>query len=143
MLTQTMTNAGPQRSLIVDDVQSNRTLLAMILAGKGWETDEAENGREALEILRQDKNFTVIFLDLVMPEMDGVTAAATIKQDPELQHIPVIILSGTIDPQDLLRCQSTGAEGFLTKPLFPDKLFHLLSRVLDSKRQADHRMSTS
>ncbi|WP_425595515.1 response regulator, partial [Neglectibacter timonensis] len=80
-----------RKILVVEDNDLNRSLLCEILKPE-YDVVEAENGREALERLRQYAgDFSLILLDIVMPVMDGYEFLAAIKEDPKFDSIPVIV----------------------------------------------------
>ncbi|MFQ7399344.1 MAG: response regulator [Neglectibacter sp.] len=82
-----------RKILVVEDNDLNRSLLCEILKPE-YDVVEAENGREALERLRQYAgDFSLILLDIVMPVMDGYEFLAAIKEDPKFDSIPVIVTS--------------------------------------------------
>src|SRR5882672_9281087 len=108
--------------LIVDD--DPRTLLAMeaLLSGPGRNTITAASGQDALRwLLRQD--FSVILMDVRMPDMDGFETADLIRQNERLRHIPIIFLSAidTLEA-DVYRGVATGAVDYLFKPVVPEVL---------------------
>jgi len=79
------------RMLVVDDDALNRTLLATSLEEKGYTIEIAEDGHQALEMLHA-RIYDVVFLDLLMPEMDGFEVLQRMKAESKLQHIPVIVV---------------------------------------------------
>jgi adenylate cyclase len=104
--------------LVVDDDRVNRTLLARTLAASGHEVGTAENGREALERLRSGA-WDVVLLDIVMPELDGMSVLEEMKADPVLREVPVIMISALDDFDSVVRCIELGAEDYLPKPFDP------------------------
>jgi DNA-binding response OmpR family regulator len=104
--------------LIVDDDRRNRALLAARLEGQGHLTAMAENGRQALEMLKAQP-FDLVLLDLMMPEMDGHEVLAHLREDASLRHIPVIVLSALDDIDNIVRCIEMGAVDYLPKPFNP------------------------
>ena len=84
----------PQKQiLIVEDNELNRAMLSEILSGE-YQVLEAENGQEALDILKQKKDsISLILLDVMMPVMDGYTFLDRVKADPELALVPVIVMT--------------------------------------------------
>jgi class 3 adenylate cyclase len=104
--------------LVVDDDRVNRTLLARTLAASGHDVGTAENGREALERLRSG-SWDVVLLDIVMPELDGMSVLEELKADPVLRDVPVIMISAVDDFESVVRCIELGAEDYLPKPFDP------------------------
>ncbi len=104
--------------LVIDDDPLNRRLLTGTLERLGHQTSSAADGATALEMLAADAP-DVVLLDLVMPGMDGIHVLETIKADPDLRHLPVIVISGVDDAESVVRCIEMGAEDFLPKPFDP------------------------
>lgn len=104
-----------KRILIVDDDSLNRKLVSTILAKKGgYEVIEAENGLEALEIIAK-KDVDLIFLDLIMPVMNGIEFLN--KFNPKKNNIPVIVL--TTDDSKKQEAKLAGATEVIIKPITP------------------------
>lgn len=102
--------------LVVDDQKVNRAVLEMSLTRQGHEVHQAVNGRSALEMLRQSP-FDLVLLDIIMPEMDGFEALKHIKGDPQLRHIPVVMISNLDDHDKVIACIRLGADDYLPKPV--------------------------
>jgi adenylate cyclase len=130
-----MTNAGA-RVLVVDDDPVNRALLLHSLEREGYRHATAENGRQALELLRAEP-FDVVLLDVVMPELDGYDVLATIEADPGLRRIPVIMISALEDLESVTRCIEMGADDYLPKPFNPVLLRARMNGSLTKKRLLD------
>ncbi len=82
----------PQSALVVEDDPESRDVLRRFLENDGWKVDQAENGRVALERLR-DQRPKVILLDLMMPEMDGFEFVSQLKQNEDLRRIPIVVVT--------------------------------------------------
>jgi serine phosphatase RsbU (regulator of sigma subunit) len=133
---------GAGRILIVDDNQINRMILTRTLSEQGHQTVTAENGRQAIELLRADDSdgvsqFDVVLLDIVMPEMDGFATLAHIKSDAQLRNLPVIVISASDEMDSVIRCIEMGAEDFLPKPFNPILLRARIDASLEKKRLRD------
>ena len=113
--------------LIVDDEQSIRSLLRQELNEAGYLTEEAANGKEALECIRKNKPDLVI-LDVMMPEINGFDVAAILKNDPQTMDIPIIVLSIV---QDKARGFRIGVDRYLTKPIDTAQLFAEVGTLLE------------
>jgi two-component system, sensor histidine kinase and response regulator len=111
--------------LIVEDSPTQAKLLRLILEDNGYTVEAASNGVEALECVRRRKP-SLIITDIVMPEMDGFALCKTLKSDPNLRLIPVMLLTSLSDSQDVIKGLQAGADCFLTKP-YEDTF--LISRV--------------
>jgi CheY-like chemotaxis protein len=134
-------SANPERLinghvLIVDDNQVNRKLLSRILEEQRHTYRTAENGLRALESLATEQ-FDVVLLDIMMPEMDGYETLTRIKQDEQLRHIPVIIISAVDEIDSVVRCIKIGAVDYLAKPFNATLLRARLDASLADKRLRD------
>jgi adenylate cyclase len=121
------------RVLVVDDDPLNRMLLTRSLEQAGHRVGSAASGQEALEILRE-KPFDVVLLDIVMPELDGVSVLERLKRDPVLQHVPVIMISAVDEIDTVVRCIEMGSEDYLPKPFNPVLLRARINAALAKKR---------
>jgi adenylate cyclase len=130
-------HAGPGHVLVVDDSRMNRMTLIKLLDRLGHETTEAADGREALELLGAGTPVDLVLLDLVMPEVDGFETLATMKADPALAHIPVIVVSGLDDLDGIVRCIEMGAVDYLPRPIKPTLLQARVEATLAEKRLRD------
>ncbi|MGE5451883.1 MAG: ATP-binding protein [Acidobacteriota bacterium] len=121
---------GPRRQiLVVDDVSANRTMLADLLTPLGFDVRQACDGLDALAQVR-DVVPDLIVMDVVMPEMDGLTAMAHLRRDPAHAAIPVIALSANASLVDRDRALAAGADVFMPKPLERDLLLMQIGRCL-------------
>ncbi|BBI32634.1 response regulator [Cohnella abietis] len=118
--------------LLIDDEPFNHQLMKRYLANEGWTLAFASSGQEGLQMAKKHRP-QVICLDILMPSMDGWTVLSAIKNDPELQDIPVVIWSMTNDNH---LGYALGASEFLTKPISREQLIHVMDRFV-SKR-TDH-----
>lgn len=89
----TQTNHVGQGVLVVEDDNDIRDMLTMFLEGEGYSVHAVENGQEALNYLKDDGVPCLIFLDLMMPVMDGWEFCHQLRRDPSLSSVPVVILS--------------------------------------------------
>ncbi len=100
--------------LIVDDDQTNRLILRALVNDFGYQSLEAENGRQAVD-LAAGNDIDIVLLDIMMPVMDGYEAARRIKSSAK-SFIPIIFLTALTDENALADCISAGGDDFLTKP---------------------------
>ena len=121
---------SPARVLLVDDERAIRTICRVNLEGDGLEVVEAANGAEALELVRREHP-SLVLLDVMMPNLDGWTAAEELKQDPQTRDIPVVFISARAAREDRLRAQELGAVGYVVKPFDPVELSQTVRDVLD------------
>lgn len=126
-----------QRILIVDDVEANRTLLAELLEALTFETIQATNGQECIEqAIAWQPN--LILMDVVMPVLDGLEAIQQIRCIPQLQNIPVIIISASATDEELARGREAGANGFVSKPIEQQKLLEQIGIQLKLQWVVNH-----
>ena len=124
------------RILIVDDEPFNVELLEQELELLNCATVAATDGEQALERLATE-SFDLVLLDIMMPKLDGFQALARMKADPELRHIPVIMISALSELDSVVRCIELGAEDHLPKPFEPTLLKARISASLENKRLRD------
>ncbi|MEG2518379.1 MAG: EAL domain-containing protein [Oscillospiraceae bacterium] len=123
---------GTHTILIVDDAAVNRAVLEKILQGK-FIFLEAENGEEALKILRENPNkIDLILLDISMPVMDGKEFLKYKKSSPELDGIPVIMATADDSPEQQAETFSLGANDYIIKPFVPAVVTRRVNNVLES-----------
>lgn len=131
----------PARILVVDDNALNRRKLSLAVKALGHTPEAAEDGAQALEVLRA-KAFDAVLLDIVMPGMDGFEVLAALKADAELRDIPVIVISALDDETaSVVRAISLGAEDFLPKDFDPVLLQARLGASLAKKRFRDTELA--
>ena len=128
----------PGHLLVVDDNRVNRLLLSHGLEQQGHLVASAENGRQALEMLRA-KIYDLVLLDIEMPELNGFEVLEALLKDPELRDIPVIMTSSSDELDRVVKCIEMGAEDFLTKPLNPVLLRARVNASLEKKRLRDQQ----
>ncbi len=133
-------NAEQGSMLVVDDVEANRDLLSRRLKRQGHTVAVAENGRQAIELLKKQP-FDLILCDIMMPEMNGYEVLEHVKADPALRHIPVIMISALDDMDSVVRCIEMGAEDYLFKPFNPTLLKARINACLEKKRLRDQEQA--
>ncbi|MWJ30851.1 response regulator [Saccharibacillus sp. WB 17] len=126
------------RMMIVDDDIRNVYALTSMLEKHGVEITVAQTGLDALDKLRDEAPFEMIFMDIMMPELDGLEAMRRIRLTPELAEIPILVLTAKAMKEDREKCLKAGASDYLTKPLDMDLvvqrmkiLLGVTSRVMD------------
>jgi putative two-component system response regulator len=102
--------------LIVDDEERNLKLLGVILSNYGYAFETAKNGIEALEKTQSYKP-DLILLDIMMPEMDGYETCRRLRENPETQYIPIVMITALADQDSKIRGLEACANDFLTKPV--------------------------
>jgi signal transduction histidine kinase/DNA-binding response OmpR family regulator/CHASE3 domain sensor protein len=119
-------NAFEGRTILLaeDDVR-NIFALSHVLEPLGAKLQIARNGREALEALENGPEVHLILMDIMMPEMDGLTAMGEIRRNPRFAHLPIIALTAKAMANDRTRCLEAGADDYVSKPIDVDKLVSL------------------
>ncbi len=112
--------------LIVDDEARIRSLIVKYAAFEGFETDEAENGMQAVEKCRTGK-YDLIIMDVMMPELDGFSAVREIRKT---RNVPVIMLSARGEEYDRIHGFELGVDDYVVKPFSPKELMMRVSAVL-------------
>jgi len=132
------TRTVPGHLLVVDDNKVNRLLLSRSLEQQGHSVETAENGRQALEMLRS-KPFDLVLLDIQMPEIDGYEVLSQLTSDLHLRDIAVIMTSALDELDSVVKCIEMGAEDYLTKPVNPVLLRARIGASLEKKRLRDQQ----
>jgi len=115
--------------LIVDDSQMTRNFHAYILREAGYKIDEASDGYEALEKLLS-KEFDIILTDINMPRMDGYKLIKSVRQEPDIKDIPIIIISTEDAAEDKRKGFEAGVDFYIVKPVNPDKLIKSINMLV-------------
>ncbi|MDM8008629.1 MAG: response regulator, partial [Phycisphaerae bacterium] len=125
-----------KRALIVDDSRSARVILSRMLEQHGMAVDTAESAEQALEYLHQQRP-DVIFMDHLMPGMDGFQAVQTIKADPQTATIPLMMYTSQEGELYVSQARALGAVGVLPKTVRPVDVSRVLYqlRLLPDRRQ--------
>jgi DNA-binding response OmpR family regulator len=132
-------NATSGRILVVDDNEGNRDMLFRRLTHEGYEVSEAENGQNALALLKRQP-VDLILLDVMMPEMDGYEVLIRLKAHGTWRDIPVIMISALDEIESVVRCIERGAEDYLSKPFDPVLLRARIGACLEKKRLRDQEV---
>lgn len=115
--------------LIADDDPDIRDILKLTLSEENYETIEAQNGEEALEIIRS-KPLDLALLDYKMPKMDGRQVCNLVKKDLLLQHLPIIMVTGKGEINDRVGGIEAGADDYIVKPFEPKELLARIRMIL-------------
>lgn len=124
------TGDAGNRVLVVDDDNTSRMLLSKILANVGLEVENAENGEEAVEMFSRWRP-DIVFMDVQMPKMDGLTATRHIKSTDNGCQTPIIALTAQTFEEDRQKILSAGCNDYLRKPFDEQQLFKLMGKHLD------------
>jgi CheY-like chemotaxis protein len=120
-------NNTTRKILVVDDDPVIRDMMADILDFEGHSIVVARNGNEALQLLRSDQDF-LVFLDIMMPGMNGKELCAVLESDPHLRKRHIIILMSAMD--NLEEASSLKVEAILRKPFVVDDVIDILEPYL-------------
>ena len=126
--------------LVVEDNDMISEPLILLLELQGYEVDWAQNGRIALDKVHEHP-YDLILLDIMMPEMNGYDVLSYLKNNPDLRHIPVVMLSALDDMQSIVQCVKLGAEDYLFKPFDRTLLKARIEASLDKKRWHDQEQA--
>jgi CheY-like chemotaxis protein len=132
-----------RRILVVEDDARNIFALSSLLEPKGMKIEIARNGLEALAVLdrahrAQGAAIDLVLMDIMMPEMDGLTAMREIRKLDHFARLPIIALTAKAMRDDQEKCLAAGANDYIAKPLDADKLLSLM-RVWLPKERAQAR----
>lgn len=124
------------RILVVDDIAANLRLLEAKLQGEYYEVALAESGAEALRLAATWLP-DIILLDVMMPGMDGYETCRRLKADPQLAHIPVVMVTALTEQAERIRGLEAGADDFLSKPVDDATLFARIRALMRTKQVLD------
>lgn len=128
-MTQELTG---KKVLVIDDSETIRRTAETLLNRSGFEVGVAEDGFQAFSAIIDFKP-DIIFLDIMMPKLDGYQVCSVIKNNPEFEHIPVIMLSSKNDLFDQARGRVAGSEYFMSKPFSKEELVSAIEKHLQVK----------
>jgi len=122
--------SGPPKLLVVDDDADARLLVRTVMEKEGFDVTEARDGHEALDILKEDPEFSIVILDLMMPGMDGHEVLNQIRGSVETAALPVLIRTGTGTERDEEELLLAGADEFVPKTMDPARLLARVRAIL-------------
>jgi CheY-like chemotaxis protein len=115
-----------RRVLVVDDDARNIFALTTVLENQEMEVLSATNGRQALELIEQTPDLSVVLMDIMMPEMDGYETMREIRKKAEFRTLPILALTAKAMKGDREKCLQAGASDYIAKPVNTDQLLSLL-----------------
>lgn len=131
---------GMARILIVDDEPYVTRALGFVLKKEeyGFEVEMASNGEEALRCIKK-KRPDILFLDIMMPKIDGYEVTRRLKKDPKTRSIYIMLLTAKGQEEDREKGLKLGADDYITKPFSPSGLVKKVQKVLEKKRRPKKR----
>lgn len=124
--------AADLKILAVDDSPTMRRIIINTLKRAGFEdVAEATDGKDALAKLKTS-NFNFVITDWNMPEMDGLTFVSTMRSDPDLQTMPVLMVTTRSVKEDIIEAMKAGVNNYIVKPFTPETLAEKINKVLES-----------
>ncbi len=127
-----------KRVLVADDEPINREVAKMLLEEAGLAVDTADDGAEAVAMASQTR-YAAIFMDVQMPDVDGLEATRRLRAQPETNSVPIIAITASAFTEDKTRCLAAGMSDVLIKPYHPDALFASLLHWLDQPQPPETR----
>lgn len=125
-----------RRVLVCDDTEPIRRLIRVNLELEDYAVQEAEDGQEALDLLRDPSRPLpdLVTLDAQMIPRDGWWAIAEIRSDPRLRDIPVVMLTASVQHHDRVQASDAGLDAFIAKPFDPELLLEVIERLVTQGR---------
>jgi CheY-like chemotaxis protein len=123
----------PHKLLLADDSVTIQRVIELTFADEDIHVSVVGDGRQAIDRLRSDRP-DIVLADIGMPEHDGYEVASFVKNDPQLAHIPVILLTGAFEPLDEDRARRVGCDGVLVKPFEPQVVINRVRELLSGRR---------
>ena len=118
-----------KRILVIEDQEDNRQIVRDLLSANGFELSEAVTGEEGVASARRERP-DLILMDIQLPGIDGYEATRRIKADPELRHIPIIVVTSYALSGDDQKAFAAGCDGYVTKPFSPRLLLTKIREYL-------------
>ncbi|GMR12717.1 MAG: hypothetical protein BMS9Abin29_0910 [Gemmatimonadota bacterium] len=128
------TTAGEGHILVVDDDPGGRLMMRTVLEKHGFTVSEADDGATALPLLQLAHDIDAVLLDLMMTNIDGLEVLLRVRKGRTTAGLPVVILTGSKDPDDEQKLLRAGADDYLRKPVDPDQLVDRVKAVLRRSR---------
>ena len=119
--------------LLADDSVTIQRVIELTFAEEDVQVTVVGDGKQAVERVVSDRP-DIVLADIGMPERDGYEVAAFIKGDPQLAHIPVVLLTGAFEPLDENRARTVGCDGVLVKPFEPQMVINRVKELLSGRR---------
>jgi two-component system sensor histidine kinase/response regulator len=130
------------RVLLVEDNELNREVALGLLEDAHLSIDHAENGEQAVQMVTH-KEYDLVFMDMQMPVMDGITATKSIRSNPRCKSVPIIAMTANAMDRDRDACLAAGMNDHLAKPIDPEKLYATLLRWIPPRVAAAAATATA
>ncbi len=118
------------KTLVVDDFSTMRRIVKNVLKQINiTNVTEAENGKQALEILRKDPAYELIVSDWIMPEMTGIEFLKACKEDETIKKIPFVMVTAEAQKDSVIEAIKGGVDNYIVKPFTPDKLQEAIEKA--------------
>jgi two-component system chemotaxis response regulator CheY len=117
-----------RKVLAVDDSKTMRDMVSFTLKGAGYDVVEADDGKNALSKVGNDR-FDLVITDVNMPNMDGISLVKELRRNAAFRSTPILILTTEADDAKKQEGRAAGATGWLVKPFDPDKLLQVVQKV--------------
>ncbi|MCC2663223.1 MAG: response regulator [Geminicoccaceae bacterium] len=118
-----------KRILVVEDQEDNRQIIRDLLTSAGYELVEAVDGEEGVRLAESERP-DLILMDIQLPVLDGHEATRRIKQNPELRHIPIIVVTSYALSGDDQKAMAAGSDAYMAKPFSPRQLLATIRKFL-------------
>jgi two-component system cell cycle response regulator DivK len=120
--------------LIVEDNQMNMKLVRDVLQFKGYQTLEANSGREGVRLAIEHLP-DLVLMDVQLPDINGMTAFEEIRAHPRTRHIPVFVVTASVMPQDQQRIAASGFDAFISKPIDVKSFVETVGRFVAARKE--------
>jgi two-component system chemotaxis response regulator CheY len=118
------------KTLVVDDFATMRKIVKNVLRQINiTNVTEAENGKQAIEILRADPAYELIVSDWIMPEMTGIEFLKACKEDENIRKVPFVMVTAEAQKDSVLEAIKAGVDNYIVKPFTPDKLQEAIEKA--------------
>lgn len=123
--------ARPLNIMVVDDNAVNQKVVKGLLDKYGHNVRTFSQAQKAIDVLTGQPDIHIVFMDMQMPEMDGVTATQKIRAmgEPHMKSVPIIAMTGNVMDEDIQRCKAAGMNGYLAKPIDEEKMNKLIAQI--------------
>ena len=113
--------------LVIDDSKTARKEVVRVVHNHGILTHEAQNGKEALALLEEKGNISLVFCDVNMPDMNGIEFLEAVKANPKHEKLPIVMLTSEATQDVMRRAKELGVTGWIIKPADPNTVNTLLA----------------